>query len=790
MLAGSIPKARIIILALFVYLLFAQPAGAESAGYQDNTHQDDQALVDRFAPVLYFHPGELFRPQSVDVLVDIARLRQIRPTWLDINILNEVSLVDLLEYNSADFALDAWLGDEGTSDYKNYTAHQEYYQNVLSPTAGGPPIIAYAHVARGQEGQRTVIQYWLFYYYNDWFNKHEGDWEMAQVVLDESDRPEWLILSQHHGGTRRQWRDVQIEGGSHPAVFVALGSHANYFCTDEIYPNGTAVGTVQVEVLDKTGSSGRVIPDVILIPDREQIQVDLASWTGLEWLSFEGHWGEPAPQGDFGGPLGPADKGDTWEQPYQWGMSQPLDAEVWYKNRLRVAVNGADAEIILNTDDGQILPLAESLGATALLHADPAPGEVIVADLQINSNEPYDLSVTWPDPGASEITQYQLPGVQPGPEGHAVLTMSANSAPTLIVDGEVQSQSLTAIKTEPATWNAPEVVWAAGLLPAGEVLRGIVTVLLATYIPTLLYVTALYHSDRYEKEPKRLLAYAFFWGAWPAVAVAVGVRLFFQLPADLLGQEAIEAAQTGLLSPFIEELIKGTAVLFIATRYRREFDGILDGIIYGAVVGFGFAMTANMISYFGSFLLFGFAGLSNIVFVEGILYGLNHGFYTAIFGAGLGYARLTTKKRQRWLVPLIAFGLAVAANSIHSFAMQSALGANLFTMTLTWAGLLAMIGLITWSVRLEKNTLETELVGEVPDELYYRMIMRGGRRRAQWRALKEDGLRGLRDVRRVHKLCAELALKKKQSRLRPDESPALHETSQLREDLRAMLAKA
>ena len=95
---------------------------------------------------------------------------------------------------------------------------------------------------------------------------------MVQVVLDGSGQPEWVVLSQHHGGTRRQWRDIHVEDTSHPAVFVALGSHANYFCPDEIYPNGTDVGTARVEVLDKTGSTNRVIPEVVLIPDRQQIQ--------------------------------------------------------------------------------------------------------------------------------------------------------------------------------------------------------------------------------------------------------------------------------------------------------------------------------------------------------------------------------------------------------------------------------------------------------------------------------------------------------------------------------------
>ena len=49
-------------------------------------------------------------------------------------------------------------------------------------------------------------------------------------------------------------------------------------------------------------------------------------------------------------------------------------------------------------------------------------------------------------------------------------------------------------------------------------------------------------------------------------------------------------------------------------------------------------MTANMLSYMGGFLMYGFVELQRKIFVEGFLYGLNHAFYTALFGAGLAYA--------------------------------------------------------------------------------------------------------------------------------------------------------
>ena len=314
--------------------------------------------------------------------------------------------------------------------------------------------------------------------------------------------------------------------------------------------------------------------------------------------------------------------------------------------------------------------------------------------------------------------------------------------------------------------------------------------LLAGLLPTLLYVGALYWADRYEKEPARLLAAAFLWGAVPAILVAITVRLFFQLPVNLLGPGAIEAVQAGLLVPLIEEALKGVVILFIAWRYRLEFDNVLDGIIYGAMVGFGFAMTGNVLSYLGAFLLHGFGGLGGTIFIEGVLYGLNQALYSAIFGAGLGYARLAQQRWQRWAIPLAAFLLAVAAHALHSLALRGATGLNLLTVVVTWAGVLGMVAVMAWSLGRQRRCLATELVGEVPDELLHSLLRWGGRWRAQWRALLRDGLRGLAWVRRLHQQCAELAFKKMQRRQRPDESGLPEEVRRLRRELRALVETA
>ena len=86
-----------------------------------------------------------------------------------------------------------------------------------------------------------MLQYWLFYEGTTSGatrpcrsappgRRREGDWEVVHVVLGDKRTPVEVGYSQHCTGERRAWDDVtKASGTEHPIVFVARGSHANYF---------------------------------------------------------------------------------------------------------------------------------------------------------------------------------------------------------------------------------------------------------------------------------------------------------------------------------------------------------------------------------------------------------------------------------------------------------------------------------------------------------------------------------------------------------------------------------
>lgn len=188
--------------------------------------------------------------------------------------------------------------------------------------------------------------------------------------------------------------------------------------------------------------------------------------------------------------------------------------------------------------------------------------------------------------------------------------------------------------------------------------------------------------DRYEREPWPTLLGAFLWGAVIAVPPTLFLeRMFVSSLLDLLRalgsatgleQALVQAVSAGL----IEEAAKGAGLLLLFFFIHDEFDNVTDGIIYAVVIGAGFAMVEN-------FVYFAVAPRSDLgfLFVGRVVLGwLSHSTFTALFGAALGYARETRNQRQRWLIPLLGFGAAVA---LHTAFDAVAFGADVLATSST-----------------------------------------------------------------------------------------------------------
>lgn len=773
-------KIKLVFLFIFsiafLLLILSSPAYA-----QPNYMQSDIDLAQKYSPVLFFHPEEIFLPQPTEVLVSNARLRQDIKMWIDLNVLDSVTLQDLANFQQSSLFLDIWYGTTGESDSINYTAHRNFYLENLSPDKGGPPPTIYAIIIRDDINKKTVIQYWLFYYYNDWFNKHEGDWELIQIILDRYENPEWVVLSQHHGGTRRPWNDVKKEDTTHPVVYPALGSHANYFWGDEIYPNGKDLGNTRVEILDRTGSARETNPEVILISNIRDISTGLLEPIENGWLNFHGRWGESATYDDFGGPVGPVEKGLLWSDPYAWGIAQPIDTDTWYQNRFRLEMDILEELQFSIENFGNFDPDKFEGGNNFLIYHGEVPKKPSLK-LAIDpfENPISEIQIYWPEQDKNTIDLYTYE-ISTSAPNRIILGINPNGELELTSNEKVLSVSNRT--TNKATWDSPDLIWFAGYLPIEKIFAGVLISLFAGIAPGLLYLIIVYQVDYFEREPNSLLLATFLWGAMPAIAIALIVPLFFNLPPELLGPSAIEAIRTGIFAPLIEEAVKGAALVYISVRFRNEFDDTLDGIIYGAFVGLGFAITGNTISFIGAFLLRGFASFDTTVFVRGLLFGLDHAMYSAIFGAGLGYARLQRKKVQKHLLPLAAFFLAVFVNGAHSLILNGFSKFSVWAIIINWAGLFGIGLIISWAWRRQKQIIRIELKDELPAKCIEILASRINQRKVLKTTKKQIGRGARKTLDKQFQLLSELAFKKHQSKIK-----TLDNGENIIQDLRAQIS--
>jgi hypothetical protein len=185
----------------------ARAADADRDGLDDAT---EDALLERFAPVVLLHPSEAARPGGAD--------------WL-------LSRSDLEAAPGRQRVLAAaLLGSFAWRRPPDPEARLRPRAAARAGSADPRDWETYGHAFRADDGG-VLLQYWFFYPFNDayGFFDHEGDWEHVTVKLDDAHHPQGAFYARHADspGPFSPWTALRLEG-DHPVVLAARGTHASY----------------------------------------------------------------------------------------------------------------------------------------------------------------------------------------------------------------------------------------------------------------------------------------------------------------------------------------------------------------------------------------------------------------------------------------------------------------------------------------------------------------------------------------------------------------------------------
>ncbi|QIJ66605.1 PrsW family intramembrane metalloprotease [Streptomyces sp. JB150] len=240
-------------------------------------------------------------------------------------------------------------------------------------------------------------------------------------------------------------------------------------------------------------------------------------------------------------------------------------------------------------------------------------------------------------------------------------------------------------------------------------------------LPVPLLVAAFRWLDRVEPGPWRNLVFAFAWGACAAALIAIVANSFATqwiatATADPAGADTLGAT---VIAPVVEESAKAAAILLLFLFRRRDFTGIVDGVVIAGVTATGFAFTENILylgTAFGTDQMQGDSGIASVTaatfFVRIVMSPFAHPLFTVFTGIGFGIAALSgpRQRTRRLLLPpcglLLAMGMHALWNGSASFggfaflAVYAAFMVPAFGL-LTW--------LVIWTRQRELRTVREEL---------------------------------------------------------------------------------
>lgn len=318
--------------AALAALMLLAPAGATAAGEEasakDPTLVSSQEaaarkLAARYAPIAMLRKqedppcdtaAEQYQPTSVDTVLG-------NPTVTLTHYVEGKGLEDVMKApTAADVAglPDGYYLDLEGKALGDTCVYARAFRKLLAE--GRAPAIAYAHIAREPNHGGFALQYWFFWYFNQFNDLHEGDWEGMQLTFAAetparalNEEPGEIIVFQHAGGERAGWTDDKVQKeGRHPVVYPAAGSHATFYDSAVYIENGQHGSGLGCDNTSEPLRELRLAP--VLLPETALER------GAFQWLSYDGRWGERE-KGYNNGPTGPQTK-TVWREPFAWMAKQ------------------------------------------------------------------------------------------------------------------------------------------------------------------------------------------------------------------------------------------------------------------------------------------------------------------------------------------------------------------------------------------------------------------------------------------------------------------------------------
>ncbi|MFI9809890.1 PrsW family glutamic-type intramembrane protease [Streptomyces sp. NPDC052301] len=245
-------------------------------------------------------------------------------------------------------------------------------------------------------------------------------------------------------------------------------------------------------------------------------------------------------------------------------------------------------------------------------------------------------------------------------------------------------------------------------------------------LPVPWLVSAFRWLDRVAPGPWRNLVFAFAWGACAAALIAIVANSFATkwiatATADPAGADTLGAT---VIAPIVEESAKAAAVLLVFLFRRRDFTGIVDGVVIAGTTATGFAFTENILylgTAFGTDQLTGGRGIASVTaatfFVRIVMSPFAHPLFTVFTGIGFGIAALSAERHRvrRVLLPMCGLLLAM---SMHATWNGSSTFGEFGFFAIYGAFMVPAFGLLTWLAiftrQRELRTVREELPSYVP----------------------------------------------------------------------------